>query len=360
MPAISAVAAQRLRNQCLSGPPRRTAAAVVGWLGAVQAQEYAPARWGLAQRMGDRATDAALQRAFDEGGILRTHVMRPTWHFVTPRDIRWMLELTGPRVIRRMAPYNRVLELDPKTLTRATGVIERALGDGAYLTRGELGARLARAGIHVSGQRLAHVALQAEQEGVVCSGPRRDGQFTYALIALRAPRARRLSRDEALAELTRRYFRSHGPATVRDCVWWSGLLTADVKRGLEMIRARSLVIDGLTYWTAGGRPAGDAPERSVHLLPVYDEYLVAYRDRQAVTHLRAAGQPPAGQMLTFLHALLVRGQVAGTWRVFRETRGVRAAVLLHGTLTRADRRALEREAARYSRFLDRPVSLAIT
>ena len=195
---------RRLLNQCIDRARHRKAADIVEWLGAVQAQEYEPAKWGLGLRLAD-AADADIERAFEQGRILRTHVMRPTWHFVTPADIRWMLELTAPCVHRRMAVYDRQLGLDAATKRRGTAVIERALRDRQYLTRVELGERLKSAGLEFTSTRLAHLALYAELEGVICSGPRRGKKFTYALIADRAPKARRLSRDESLAELSLRY-----------------------------------------------------------------------------------------------------------------------------------------------------------
>ena len=191
--------------------------------------------------------------------------MRPTWHFVAPADIRWLLELTAHRVHRVMAPYNRQLGLDTATLTRATGVIERALGDDRHLTRAELGDALQAAGLTLDHIRLAHTAMHAELEGVICRAATRR-QVHAALVAERAPGAVRLSREEALAELTRRYFRSHGPATARDFAWWSGLTTVDARRGLEMNRARSQIVDGRTYWTVGRSPRATR-DASAHLLP---------------------------------------------------------------------------------------------
>jgi hypothetical protein len=229
------IAARRLVNQGIIGAGRRRPADVVVWSGAMQAQEYEPAKWAVGLRMRDGASDAEVERAFERGDILRTHVLRPTWHFVAPNDIRWLLELTAPRVHARMAPFNRQLELDARTLTRGTAVIERALGERGCLTRAELAEQLRRAKLAMSGARLAHLVMHAELEGVICSGPRRGKQGTYGLLAERAPNANRFARDEALGELARRYFRSHGPATIRDYVWWSGLITADAVRGLEMI-----------------------------------------------------------------------------------------------------------------------------
>ena len=352
------IALRRLRNQHLVGPPRSSPADVVAWMGAVQAQEFAPALWGLAQRMDGGWHVERVEGAFQEGKILRTHVLRPTWHFVPALDIRWMLELTGPRVQLRMAPYNRHLELDARILTRAAAVFERALRDGRCLTRNELGARLARAGIAATGQRLAHIAMHAELEGIVCSGPRRDRQFTYALLAERASRARRLDRDEALAELTRRYFRSHGPATVRDFVWWSGLRTDDANRGLDMVRARREMAGDLTYWSGDESEAGRVRAAPVHLLPVYDEYLVAYRDREAVPHF-PPGFPAAVRPTGFQHPFIVRGQVTGVWRPVRGESAITLEVLVGTKPRAADIRGLARAAERYAECLGVPVAVSL-
>jgi hypothetical protein len=264
-----------------------------------------------------------------------------------------MLELTAPRVHRIMSRYDVQMGLDAQVMTRAAGVVERALGDHGCLTRRELGAHLQRAGLPAGSRELAHIAMYAELEGLICSGTRRGKQFTYALLADRAPTAPRLQRDEALAELTRRYFRSHGPATIRDFVWWSGLTTADVRRGLEINRARPRNMDGLTYWTVG-RERGVTPRRKpgVHLLPIYDEYLVAYRDHGAV--------PRAVYTFgSFHNALVVGGQVAGTWRTIAGAEGVVVDVGVLRRLTPGERRGLAREVTRYQRFLGVPVSLSV-
>jgi len=356
----SSIAALRLRNQGLvKQQDRRQPAAVVAGLGAVQAQEFPFAKWALALRMPEGTTDAQVQRAFDRGQILRTHVMRPTWHFVAPADIRWMLELTAPHVHRVMAPYNRRLGLDAELLGRATKIFERILRDSQFQTRSELGARLAEAGIEAKGVRLAHIAMHAELECVICSGPRRGKEFTYALVGERAPRAQRLPRDEALARLALRYFKSHGPATVRDFVWWSGLRTADAKRGLEINEARDQLIDGRTYWTIGSASGRTAQRRAVHLLPVYDEYVVAYRDREAVPHGPSTLDAGSRGSVTFLHALVIDGQIAGTWRTARRDTRCAIDVIPTRRLTEQERRAIAVAAARYERFLGAPVTTRI-
>lgn len=342
---------ERLANQRVTRTDGGDAAKVVRWLGAVQAQEFGPAKWGLGLRLPPGISDAKIQRAFDGGRILRTHVMRPTWHFVAPADIGWMLELTAAGVQRRMAVYHRQMGLDSSTFIRAAKICERVLRDGQFLTRQELGEHFARAGLPSSGFVLGHIAMYAELERVMCSGPRRGKQSTYALLSERAPDGVRFSREEALAELARRFFRSHGPATLRDFVWWSGLATPDAKRGLEMTRARKVVVDGTTYWSLG-RADGARPRRPlVNLLPVYDEYLVAYRDRHAVPHGPAMVRTRAGGYMQFQHALVIDGQVAGTWRAASSADGVQVNVAPLRRLNTAERRALALEIARYQRFL---------
>jgi hypothetical protein len=257
-----------------------------------------------------------------------------------------------------MATYDRRLGLDSSIFTRAAKVCERVLRDGQFLTRRELGAHFARASLPADSIRLAHIALYVELEGVICSGPRRGKHATYALLDERAPHGVRLRRDEALYELARRYVRSHGPATLRDFVWWSGLSTADARRGLEMIRPWNVERMGRRYWALGRAPSPRPRRPLVHLLPVYDEYLVAYRDRSAVPHGPSMVASPAGGYGQFQPALVIDGQVAGTWRTTPTADGVQVNVVPTRRLTTAERRALQRAMARYQRFVgsrsDRP------
>jgi hypothetical protein len=246
------IARQRLVRTFLLGSPWSTARDVVRALGAVQAQDYDGAKWALSLRTSG-VTDEAIEREFAAGSILRTHVLRPTWHF-DPADIRWMLSLTGPCVARRMAPYDRKLGLDDSTFRRSNTAIAKALRNGAHLTRTELKAVLARARVGpLDVQRAAHLMMRAELDAVVCSGPRRGKQFTYVLLDDRVPPVAPLTRDEALLELTRRYFHTHSPATARDFAWWSGLSMVDVKRGLDLARRdlELVTVDGESYWNAG-------------------------------------------------------------------------------------------------------------
>src|SRR5205085_10298801 len=267
------IAHQRLHNQLIARHTFENPSDVVQWLGAVQAQDFAGAKWALGLRI-EGATDESIERAFADGTILRTHVMRPTWHFVSPADIRWLLALTAPRVHAASAYYNRKLELDDAVFRCTNAVLANALQGGKQLTRDELASALQQAGIVTEDvQRVTYIVMRAELDGIICSGVRRGKQFTYALLAERAPQARSLDRDEALAELTKRYFTSHGPATIQDFVWWSGLTVADAKAGLAMVTSHLLheTINGQTYWFSPSTPPVQYLSQAAYLLPNYDE-----------------------------------------------------------------------------------------
>lgn len=347
-PVYERLVRERLSNQCLTRVRHRSASEVVAWFGAVQAQEYGPAKWALGLRLPNGVTDARIERALTIGSILRTHVLRPTWHFVVARDIRWMLELTASRIHRAMTSSRRELGLDAGRFTRATAIFERALENTA-LTRAELRQELARRGMTATAAQVSHLCMYAELEAVICSGPRRGRQATYALVSERAPHARLLTRDEAIAELVKRYFRSHGPATVADFAWWSGLTVGDAKRGLEINRATCKVVDSRSYWTLRDRRQPAPATGSVHLLPIYDEYLVAYRDRVVVPHGPSTLRGSTGPV-TFQHAIAVDGQVAGTWRLAPTDSGAEVSLFPARSLTRGERKALTQQRARFNRF----------
>lgn len=343
---------RRLRNQRLDRSEFRKPADVVQWLGAVQAQDYAGAKWAIGLRA-KGLTDADVDRAFDEGTILRTHILRPTWHFVTPPDIRWMLALTAPRVHAANAHTYRQYELSATVFRRSRKVLERALRGGKARTRSELASILRREGIVAGGIRLAALMIEAELEGVVVSGPRKGKQFTYALLEERARRARTLPREEALVELTKRYFSSHGPATLRDYVWWSGLTVRDAKAGIESVEPEldEEVLEGRTYRFVGTRAPATRASTSAHLLPNYDEYLIAYKDRGPV--VGASGRD------VFAQFFVIDGRLAGSWRRTLKRDSVLVEAVPYRRLSRADQRALASAADLYGRFWGLPAELSV-
>jgi hypothetical protein len=348
----------RLRHQRLTSPQFKKPADVVRWLGAVQAQEYAPAKWAIGQRM-RRATDSDVERAFAEGSILRTHVLRPTWHFVAPEDIRWMLELTGPRIKTAIASYARSNALDEGAFKRSRRLLKSALDGGRQLTRAALREVFQRDRLPTTGIRFVLMLMRAELDGLICSGPRAGKEFTYALLDDRAPGIPALTRNQALAELARRYFTSRGPATLQDFVWWSGLITADARTAIELAASdlSREVIDDLVCWLPSSCRTAPRSAGAAHLLPVYDEYLVAYKNRAAALDPRYSKR---GTNVLFGSTIVVDGRVAGTWKATRSEHETLVTLNAFAPLTGRVRRAVDDAARRYSAFLGQSVRVATT
>ena len=342
----------RLQNQHLINPSFKDAASVVGWLGAVQSQDFPAAKWAVGLRI-KNAFDAEIEDAFNQGKILRTHVMRPTWHFVLPQDIRWMLELTSPRVKKILASYDRRLELTEKLLSRCKKVFTKVLQGGKNLTRSELADELDKNKIMARTQRLAHILAHAELDAILCSGPRRGKQFTYALLEERVQiPQRKLSRDESLATLAQKYFTSHGPAQAKDFSWWSGLATKDSNEALAMIKSKFVQesVNGKTYWMANNtnlRPLST----NAFLLSIYDEYTIAYRDR---SDLSKEGYVEKlirmGNALTAV--IIVDGQIAGTWKRSINKGKPEIKTNLFRKLNKTEQQALQKAEASYCRFFN--------
>ncbi len=344
------IAARRLVAQQIAKPRFASPAALISWLGAVQAQDYAGVKWAVALRLADpAATDAAIERAIDQGSIIRTHAMRWTWQLIAPADVRWILSLITPRLIARTAPRFRRLQLDPKTLRRSAKLLERALGGGDHLTRTELATALQRGGVPADGQRLAHILGHAELDQLICNGARRGKQATYALLDQRVPGASVTDpRDELVRRLAARYFTSRGPATIQDFVWWSGATVAETRAALASLE--TLVqreIDGRPYW---GPELAAYRSRLAVLLPSFDEYLVAYRDRSAVLDPTLTRKLNAGGGL-LNPCVVVDGRVVATWRRTLARDEVAIQIDPFSSLPAGDRQAVMAAARRYARFL---------
>lgn len=347
----TAIAHRRLVQQRLSHAPLATPAEVVAWMGAIQAQEYHGAKWTLSLRTLQPA-DETIEQAITTGTILRTHVMRPTWHFVTPADIRWLLELTAPRVKAKIKFRHGQLELDDDLLARSNTVIAAALEGGRSLLRSELGTALLQAGIPTDGQRLAHMLMHAELDAVICSGPRQGKQVTYTLLDERVPMTRALDHDEALAELTRRYYTSHGPATIQDFTWWSGLTVADAKKGLALVGSHLIneVIAGQSYWFSADAHL-DEPSQEAFLLPTFDEFMVGYAGFDA---LRRGGRD-SGMHLVYESTIVLDGQVIGTWKRTLKRNAVVIEIAPFAPLSPPQQEAIRVAAQRYGVFVGLPV-----
>ncbi|MEP7324990.1 MAG: winged helix DNA-binding domain-containing protein [Gemmatimonadota bacterium] len=347
---------RRLYNQHIAGSPLKQPEDVVRWLGAVQSQDYLGAKWSLGQRLRN-GTDATIDQAFNDGRILRIHMLRPTWHFVSPEDIRWMLQLTAPHVhALNKYPY-RVSGLDAPVLTRTSRLIERALEGGHSKTRKELAAILDKDKVGGTGLRMVCIMMNAELEGVVCSGPLKGKQHTYALLEERVPPARARTRDDALAELARRFFTGHGPATVRHFAWWSGLSMKTARAGLEMVQHQlsSEAINSHIFWS-GPDSRRVRPGRAAYLIPEYDECLTGYRDLAVPDAARARGLRPAGD--GSVRPIIFGGKRVGTWRRVILKGSLTVEANLFAKLSAAESRALEATVRRYREFLNLPATLA--
>ncbi len=348
------IAHQRLHTQHIAAAPFAEPRDVVGYFGAVQAQDYLGSLWAIGLRM-DATTEDVVERAIADRTIIRTWPMRGTLHFVAPADIRWMLALLTPRIIARSAGRYRQLELDDAVFARARDVVIKALEGGKQLSRPALYQVLAAADISPVGQRGIHILGHLAQEGLICFGAREGKQPTFALLDEWVPLAKTLTCDEALAELARRYFTSHGPATLHDFAWWSGLPTTAARAGLEMAKPylQQEVVDGKSYWLDPSTPTVDAPP-TAYLLPAYDEYTVAYKDRTAV--LQWVDAKTAYSRDGILNAVIVvDGQVKGTWKRVIKKDGVVITPRPFAALDDADRHAFAAAAERYGRFLGLPV-----
>jgi hypothetical protein len=359
---VQDLALRRLAAQFLTVPGPATPPDVVRALGAIQAQDYSGAKWAVSQRTGTPtpAPDAEIERELTAGSILRTHVLRPTWHFVAPADIRWMLALTAPRVKQAMTSANRELELDATVFKRSNAAIVTALASGAHLTRDEIRPVVARAGIGlITGRRLGHLMMQAELDALVCSGARKGKQFTYALLDERVPSTPRLDRDEALLELVRRYFTTRGPATPHDFAWWSGLTVADAKRGMQAAGRELEVIevDGKSYWVHASAPPVPRATHPAHLLPNYDEFFIGFRDRGAIAQRAGDLTAVTGGNALIPHVVIVDGQLVGAWKRFLEKTSVIVELRPFAPLTSAETRRIAEQAHRFGEFLGMSVRI---
>jgi hypothetical protein len=334
----------RLHNQQITDARSRQPEEVVSWLVAMQAQEYAMAKWSIGLRLPGAVQDAEIERAFNAGKILRTHVLRPTWHFVAPSDIRWLLALTAPRVHAANAYMYRKLALSASMFKRSSAVLGRALQSERFLTRTALQMVLAKSGVKAAGPRLGYLMMHAELEGLICSGPREGRQFTYALLETRVPASAPMNREAALVELSRRYFASRGPATAQDFATWSGLTLTDARAGFESLSGefvRKQIAGQIHVY----RPASVVSRRTTcfaFLMPDYDEYGMSYQDRSALF--------PRSMTLAHNRMIVVDGQIVGSWRRSLAGNSISVEADFPVPLSRAKLRAVTQATRRYAAF----------
>jgi len=346
---------QRLESQHISRTDFKTPYEVVKHMGAMQAQDYHGVLWGIGLRTED-CTVKDIEQAILDRKIVRTWPMRGTLHFVAAEDIRWMLKLLTPRMIKAAAGRRRNLEIEDAELEKARKVLSSALsGSDEYLSRQALLEILNKNGIRTTGQRGYHILAHWSQQSLLCFGPHIGKQASFTLLERWVPKAKELSREESLAELTRRYFTSHGPATIKDYVWWSNLTSADAKLGLELAKDRltqETVEDKVYYLTPSSM---EASKPSAYLLPAFDEYMLGYTDRSAVLHVDHAQKVVPGGNGVFLNTLVLDGQIVGLWKKQPKAKSINLQLLPFTNLSVSDKKRIEIAAKRYEHFIDTPV-----
>lgn len=355
------VAHRRLLNQRIAGERFSHPAEVVRWMGAMQAQDYQQALWAIAVRTAG-ATVADVEAAIAERAIVQTWAMRGTLHFVAAENAKWMLELLTPRIVASTRTRQRQLELDGGVLARCGDLFQEALHGGRRVTRSGAMHLLENAGISPKGQRGYHILAHLAQTGVICLGPVQGKEQTFVLLDEWVPASRRLSRDDALAELAGTFVASHGPATMRDFAGWAGLTLADARAGMEAVQPglRSEERDGKVYWSVASVPAlesdGETDDTSgVFLLPGFDEYLLGYKDRSDVLAAEHANKVVPGGNGVFFPIIVADGQIVGTWKRAIKKGGV--AITLRPFVPRTVSKASVADAAeRFGAFLGVPLA----
>jgi hypothetical protein len=358
---IAEVAAmsQRRQNQALWSPMHTDIPGVVSAFVGTQAQEFPYALWGVAQRVADRPNRAAMLMAFDDGQLLRTHVLRPTWHFAVPQDIRWMLRLTAPKLRRMMGSYFRQYGLDADEINRSNDVLAAAVDGGRHRARKELVTALEAAGVVTGGLRLMFLLLLAEYDQVLISGAMQGKQQTYAAFDERVPAGPDYDEDQALTELARRYVRTRAPVTAKDLAGWASLTLAQATRGFAAIEGECRVreLDGMTVWElAEPVPFVESDLSAVDLIQPFDEMIMSYFESRRL--LAPMGVLPVADYATYGPALLIDGQLAGHWRHRIKPKAATIEIQLRRKLSRSELAALQAAVARYGDYLGVPTIMA--
>jgi len=348
----------RIENQHIIKSEFSIAKDLVSSMGAMQAQDLAMAKWAVGLRL-QHSTEKTIEIAYNNGEIIRTHLMRPTWHFVSPEDIYWLLELTAPRIKPTLKARNKQLELTDEIFSKCYRILEKELTNGISLTREELAQLFLLEDIKTDENRFSHLMIKAELDGLVCSGPLKNKKSTYASLPERVPIKKLLSKDESLYELAKRYFVSHGPATLQDFVWWSGLPVSDARKALEMNKSGLdfEIIESETYWFGNsGLLKRSIPE--VHLLPAFDELLISYRDRKAIINAPDNKKAISSNGI-FRPIIVVDGMVCGIWRRLTQ----KSLTIIEANLFEPQNKriveCIENEASLFGTFIGRPIQLIV-
>lgn len=352
---VADISLARLQTQLLSDSKAKSVKEVVAYFGAIQAQDYPMSKWAIGARMVS-ATDEMIEKALDNSDIIRTHIMRPTWHFVAAEDLHWMLQLTSKNILRMIETSGKKLGLDDRIFSKSNEKIQEVLS-GKHLKRSDLLAILQHSGFKINETRSSHLLMHAELSGIICNGKSIQNQQTYALIEEKVKKSKHFTKDEALAELAKRYFTSHGPATLKDFIWWSGLSVADAKNGI-LLNENKLIseeINAQTYYIASSFKPQIA-KKTVHLLPAFDEFLIAYKDRSASIHSDFYKHAFTNNGI-FRPIIVVNGRVVGTWKRTVKNDQVSIEINFHQKTPKSFHSEIETEAQHYADFLDKKLEV---
>ena len=348
---LDEIALLRLENQQIAAPVLKTVNEVVRWLGAVQAQDYNMSEWAVGVRL-PGSTANTIKSAINSGEIIRTHVLRPTWHLVSSGDIYWMLELSAPQIKGLSRSRDRELGLSETAFYRSNSIIEKALRDNQHLTREELVKLLAAAGFSNDNNRVAHLLMRAEIEGIIASGSIKNGKQTYALLAERVPDKKTMNREEAVIELARRYFTSHGPATLRDFIWWSGLPVKDCRQVIEELKNSfdSVKIGDETYIFAPFITFSRSEKNHVVALPAFDEFIISYKNRTASLPFENHTKTVFINGI-FRPVIIHKGKVIGIWKRTVIKEKVNLTSEFFGTVTVSVKKLIAANFSSFAQFI---------
>ena len=312
---LSSIPTLRLVSQQLVTANCKTSRELISWMGAMQAQDFNMAKWAIGVRLPD-STDKEIEDAMNCGEFVRTHILRPTWHFVSRDDIYWMLQLSAPRLKGIYKTYNKYLDITPDFIVKTNSLISKILDKESHQTRQEIGEKLQKEGIESDNRRLTHIMSWAELDGIVCNGVVKGKKQTYDLLENRVPKPNIIfDREEALYKLAYKYFRSHGPATLQDFIWWSSLTTTDARKAMELIKSDFISVNiGMQTYIFHESCAGYIPDSdAVHFLPAFDETFVSYKDRTEM--LAPEHQKKVIVSNGVFHPTISKnGEIIGTWK----------------------------------------------
>lgn len=341
----------RLISQQIATTKFTTVKDIVGWMGAMQAQDYAMVKWAIGTRL-PNPTIEAIETAIDRGEIIRTHLLRPTWHFVSVDDIYWMLELTAPKIKASLKLRHQGLELTESLIAKTNELIQKALLGGNHLTREEIVAILQKEKIATNENRTSHILMRAELDGIVCSGTTKNKKQTYALLSERVPKTKSLTREESLGKIASRYFTSRCPAALQDFVWWSGLSVRDARNALEMVKSNfiSEKIGLETYWLTNSFSIPKSESNSTYLLPAFDEFIISYKDRSASLPLGNFKKAVSDNGV-FRPIIVLNGQIIGLWKRTIKNDKVIVETALFQPQNKSIKNSIERKAIVFGNFL---------